>query len=204
MGELPESADDMLKVAGNNTERLLLLINDILDIQKIESGKMAFDFQNFELVPFLQQAISEHTEYGKQYDVDFKLTQSVDGINLFADRSRLMQVMGNLLSNAAKFSSTGDTVEIAVEKQGEDAICIRVTDHGSGIPDEFHEKLFKKFTQYDSSDTRAKGGTGLGLSITKAIVEKHGGRIDFESKPGVETTFYVELPLKSDEVSDVA
>jgi len=108
-----------------------------------------------------------------------------------------MQVMANLLSNAAKFSPKGEAVEIGAARSGERQLRISITDHGAGIPESFQPKLFERFTQSDSSDTRAKGGTGLGLSISKAIVEKHGGEIGFASYKGVGTTFYMDLPLQA-------
>lgn len=201
VGELPESANEMLKIASNNTERLLLLINDILDIQKIESGKMSFKFESVDLNLFIKQAIIEHAEYGKQHGVTFVLGKTLVGVHVFADKDRLMQVVGNLLSNAAKFSNDGDNVEISVAMHHSDRLRISFTDYGTGIPDEFQSKLFERFTQSDSSDTRAKGGTGLGLSISKIIMEKHGGRIGFVSKEGIGSTFYIELPELVGEVS---
>ncbi len=202
VGELPESANEMLKIASNNTERLLLLINDILDIQKIESGKMSFKFESVELKPFIEKAIVEHTEYGKQYGVTFVVSHMLENVRVFADKARLMQVMGNLLSNAAKFSHDGDNIEISVAAHQGDRLRISVTDYGVGIPEDFQHKLFERFTQSDSSDTRAKGGTGLGLSISKVIVKKHGGLINFISKEGIGSTFYIELPeLIGDSIS---
>lgn len=195
VGELPESANEMLKIASNNTERLLLLINDILDIQKIESGKMSFKFESVELSTFINKAIDEHAEYGNQYGVTLVKGHILENVQIYADKDRLMQVMGNLLSNAAKFSGDGDKVEISIASHHVDRLRISVTDYGAGIPEEFHSKLFEQFTQSDSSDTRAKGGTGLGLSISKVIVEKHGGIIDFFSKEGIGSTFYIELPM---------
>ena len=194
VGDIPESANEMLKIASNNTERLLLLINDILDIQKIESGKMNFNFQDVEVKSFLKQAVAEHAEYGSQHGVTFVLGNCLDNVHVFADKDRLMQVMGNLLSNAAKFSHHGDNVEVSLSAHKGDRIRICITDYGTGIPEKFHPKLFDRFTQSDSSDTRAKGGTGLGLSITKVIIEKHGGHINFISKEGIGSTFYIELP----------
>lgn len=193
VGELPEAAQEMLKIAGNNTERLLLLINDILDIQKIESGQMVFRFQNLSLQTFLEQVVEENKAYGDEHGVHFEINRSVDGAQVFADRDRLMQVMANLLSNAAKFSPAGEMVEISLAHH-DDKLRISVTDHGQGIPEEFHEKLFDRFTQSDSSDSRKKGGTGLGLNISKIIIEKHGGEIGFISREGVGSTFYVDLP----------
>jgi len=193
-GELPVQANELIKIASNNTERLLLLINDILDIQKIESGQMVFKFQSLDVVPFLEQALRDHAAYGEQHGVKFVIAQTVPGTHVFADKDRLMQVMANLLSNAAKFSPGGETVEVSVARHHGDTIRISVTDHGPGIPEAFQPRLFEKFTQSDSSDTRKKGGTGLGLSITRVIVEKHGGLIDFISREGVGSTFYIELP----------
>lgn len=194
VGKLPGEAAEMLKIASNNTERLLLLINDILDIQKIESGQMAFNFQSVDVMAFLEQALEENAAYGEQYGVKFVLSNKIEDFQVYGDKDRMMQVMANLLSNAAKFSKENDTVEISVAHPHGDTIRISVTDHGIGIPQDFRSKLFDKFTQSDSSDTRQKGGTGLGLSITKIIVEKHGGLIDFVSREGLGTTFYIELP----------
>jgi len=197
VGKLPEKASEMLRIASSNTERLLLLINDILDIQKIESGQMIFKFQSLDLMPFLDQALEDHIAYAEQHSVHFILNNRLEGVRLYADRCRLMQVMANLLSNAAKFSPKGEVVDISVAHSGEGQLRISITDHGSGIPESFQPKLFERFTQSDSSDTRKKGGTGLGLSISKAIVEKHGGMIGFVSREGVGTTFYMDLPLQT-------
>ena len=200
VGEFSEKAKSVLKVAGNNTERLLLLINDILDIQKIESGEMSFDFQRVELMPFVEKAVQDNKAYGEQHNVKFKITQRLEQGSVFADPDRMMQVMSNLLSNAAKFSPVDSTVEIQVSRQN-NSFRISIVDHGSGIPVEFQSKLFDKFTQADSTDTRKIGGTGLGLSIAKMMVEKHDGKIDFISMPGVGTTFFVDLPELNEDMA---
>lgn len=198
VGELPKEAQEMLAVAGNNTERLLFLINDLLDIQKIESEELEMKYQNIDIIPFLQQVLKDNEAYSDQYKVKFVLVDSISqelkNPQVYADKARLMQVMANLLSNAAKFSHENGKVEISTSRQDDDIIRVSVTDHGPGIPEEFQSKLFEKFTQFDSSDTRQKGGTGLGLNISKAIIEKHGGKIDFTSKEGVGSTFYIDLP----------
>lgn len=194
-GEIPSKMNEMLKIATSNTERLLLLINDILDLQKIESGKMVFKFDEIDLATFLSQAVEDHQAYAAQRGVSFVITRSLEGARIYADYNRLMQVMGNLMSNAAKFSEEGAKVEISAVKQGKDAVRVTVTDYGSGIPDEFQGKVFERFTQSDASDTRKKGGTGLGLAIAKVIVEKHGGRISFISRVGVGTSFMIDLPI---------
>ena len=192
-GELPEQAQEMIKIASNNTERLLLLINDILDIQKIESGQMSFKFKNLAVMPFIERSIQENAAYGQQYNVRFIITRELKNSKIFADPDRLMQVMANLLSNAAKFSPDNGVVEICVTHH-DNKLRISVTDHGAGIPEEFHAKIYEKFSQADSSDNRTIGGTGLGLSISKIIIEKHGGHIGFDTTQGKGTTFYIELP----------
>lgn len=202
MGELPEQTKELLVIAGNNTERLLLLINDILDIQKIESGQITFSFRPLEIMSFVEQAIIENKAYGEQHGVEFVIRNRVADCNVMADRDRLMQILSNLLSNAAKFSPKGETVEINVARHAGRILRISVTDHGPGIPEAFQPKLFDKFTQSDSSDTRQKGGTGLGLNITKALIERHGGRIDFVSRKGFGTTFIVELAELIDNPQD--
>jgi len=193
-GELSEQAQELLIIAGNNTERLLFLINDILDIQKIKSDELEMEFENMEVIPFLKQAVQDNIAYAEQYRVKFILETVENNLQIYANKARLMQVMANLLSNAAKFSHDNGTVEISVAQQHDDTIRISITDHGQGIPKEFYSKIFDKFTQQDSSDTRNKGGTGLGLNISKVIIEKHGGHIGFTSAEGAGTTFYFDIP----------
>jgi len=196
-GVLPPDSDEynnVLEIADKNSERLLLLINDILDIQKIESGKLEFEFQPLELYPFLAQAVEANHGYAEQHGVHYHLRDGQGPLIARADPNRLMQVMNNLLSNAAKFSQPGQNVDIEAHRH-EGMARIAVIDHGMGIPEEFVEHVFERFTQGDSSDTRQTGGTGLGLSIVKNIIEQHDGGVSFESKPGRGTRFYVDLPL---------
>jgi PAS domain S-box-containing protein len=195
LDQLPDNVDSMLDIANRNTDRLLLLIDDILDISKIEAGKMELKIEPIEVMPFLENVLEVNEAYGREHQVEFRIFHRQDDLFLQADRHRLMQVFSNLLSNAAKFSRKGSVVDIAVYKK--DAIVrFEVMDCGCGIPEEFHSHVFEKFAQHDSSDTRRAGGTGLGLSITRAIVERHGGKIGFASRVGEGTTFYIELPLQ--------
>ncbi len=194
LGEIPDKAKEMLSVACNNTERLLLLINDILDIQKLESGELEMEFKNMELTPFLKQAVQDNSSYADQYGVSLILKPIEQNVNVYGNKDRLMQVMANLLSNAIKFSHAKGTVEISVKANDDSTVRISVADHGQGIPKEFYSAIFDRFTQHDSSDTRNKGGTGLGLNITKEIIEKHGGKIAFTSEIDLGTTFYFDLP----------
>jgi len=199
-GEFSEKANQLLNIAQNNTERLLLLINDILDLSKIEAGKMDFHFKEVDLQSVLEHAVDAIDGYAKEHGVEFVIENSVEGAKIQADEGRLMQVLNNLMSNAAKFAPAGDKVRISAVRHHHQ-IRISVTDHGPGIPKELQPRIFDKFTQADSSDTRQVGGTGLGLNITKAIVEKHNGRIAFVTEVGVGTTFYFDIPeIKSREI----
>jgi len=193
IGPLSEQGASLLDIAGKNTERLLLLINDILDIEKFESGLMQFHFTRVAVDGFLEQALKANEAYARQNNVSFEFLERNTGYCVHADPDRLMQVMNNLLSNAAKFSPAGSTIEVSQSLLG-DRVRISVTDHGPGIPIDFQPKLFEKFTQLDASDSRKIGGTGLGLSIAKAIIDAHGGDIHFVTQPDIGTTFYFELP----------
>ena len=192
LGEIPAEVHSMIDVAINNSDRLMLLINDLLDIEKIESGKMDFYIEPINVMAFIHDVLSANQGYADEQKVLFKVTHEEPGAMMLGDSARLMQVMANLISNAAKYSPKSDYVEISVYRKN-GRIEISVRDHGPGIPEEFHERMFEKFAQADSSDTRRVGGTGLGLSITRAIVERHDGRIDYESMAGEGTRFFFEL-----------
>lgn len=193
IGELPDKLKSMLDIAYSNSDRLVRLINDILDIEKIEAGKMDFQMAPLDLGPLLEQAIEANKGYGEEHGVSFVLSSDLPEARIEGDHSRLMQVLANLLSNAAKFSPDGSNVDVRLE-QHEGNFRVSVTDNGPGIPEEFQDKIFGKFSQADSSDTRQKGGTGLGLNITQAIMEQHGGSIGFETEVGKGTTFFFNLP----------
>jgi PAS domain S-box-containing protein len=191
-GELPAQAKSLVDIAYKNSERLISLINDILDVEKIESGKLAFDLRPQPLMPIIEQALEGNRAFGEQFGVTFQLAAVLPDVQVSVDHDRLLQVMSNLLSNAAKFSPHGGHVDVSVTQ--EDAgVRVAVSDHGPGIPEEFYARIFQKFSQADASDTRQKGGTGLGLSITKALVEKMDGHIGFASEIGAGATFYFVL-----------
>ncbi|MCX7185484.1 MAG: PAS domain S-box protein [Nitrosospira sp.] len=192
-GVLPEQAKTLIDIASKNCERLIQLVNDILDMEKIEAGRIEFQLQPVLLNPFLQQAVEASQDYAKQYNVRYELKNELPDVMLNVDGNRLMQILANLLSNAAKFSPAGDKVDISVIRNGA-SIRVAVSDHGIGISDEFRGQVFTRFAQADSSDTRKKGGTGLGLAITKELVERMGGSIGFDSQPHVLTTFFIEFP----------
>jgi PAS domain S-box-containing protein len=194
VGDVPEKAQAMIRMAEQNTDRLINLVNDILDMEKLESGSMEFQFDVIDLLDLVRSEIEANQGYAEQYEVKFILATSDPDLVVRGDRDRLNQVMANLLSNAAKFSPTGGEIEIAAIRHNGVA-RVSVSDFGPGIPDEFQEDIFEKFTQVDSSDTRQVGGTGLGLNISKTIIEKHGGNIGFEPNQEQGTVFYFDLPL---------
>jgi PAS domain S-box-containing protein len=193
MGNLSEQAKGLLNLANNNAERLARLINDILDIERLEFGQLRLAVKRHSLTTLLQQAVDSNEAMARQAGVQLCLQASPDA-QVDVDQDRFLQVMTNLIANAVKFSSTGQAVSIEAQVRGA-RVQVRVVDHGTGIPEEFRDRIFTKFAQADSTDTRAKGGTGLGLSITKALVEMFGGQIDYESVVGQGTTFCFDLPV---------
>jgi PAS domain S-box-containing protein len=194
LGEVPEQAKVMLDIAYKNSKRLALLINDLLDMEKLAAGKMYLDLQTQPLMPLVEQTLEAVRAYGEQYQVNFKLIERADGIQVRVDSGRLQQVLTNFLSNAAKFSPPGAQVEVAV-RQHKNVVQVEVIDHGPGISAEFRSRIFQKFSQADSSDTREKGGTGLGLSISKEFIERMSGLIGFDSEEGRGAHFHFQLPV---------
>jgi PAS domain S-box-containing protein len=197
-GPIEGQANALVEMAHRNSERLILLINDILDMERISAGEMRFDFRVQELMPLVEQSLDATESYGDKFGIGFQISTRVDDARLNVDAHRFGQIMANLLSNAAKFSPSGTTVEIDITRKGR-FIRTAVTDHGDGIPVEFQDRIFQKFSQADGSDVKKLGGTGLGLSITRAMVEKMDGHIDFVTQTGVGTTFFVDLPEWSSE-----
>lgn len=193
-GSLSDQGKQLVDIALNNSDRLTRLINDILDIEKIESGKMEFRFEPVSMASLVRQAVEANRAYADLFGVNLAIGETEAQTDVYADPDRLLQVLANLISNAAKFSPRGGTVVISLAVEG-GQVWVRVADQGPGIPEEFRSRIFQKFAQADSSDTRQKGGTGLGLSISKAIVEHLGGDIGYETELGVGTTFYFLLPL---------
>jgi PAS domain S-box-containing protein len=191
--KLPDSAARLLAIAHTNSQRLARLINDILDIEKLESGHVVFNLSNVAVSSLVEHAIEDNRGFAQSYGVHVRLGVMPDDANVNADPDRLAQVITNLLSNAIKFSPSGGEVLVAVEKNA-DNVRITVRDHGSGVPDDFKLHIFEKFAQADATNTRQKGGTGLGLSIVKQIVERLGGKIGFDDAPGGGAIFYVDLP----------
>ncbi len=189
-GELNDQGQQLLDVAYRNSQRLVRLVTDILDLQKIESGAMTFDMRPIDVGPFLTQALAATEGFAGKYGVPLVLAGPFPRAFVRVDADRLMQVMDNLLSNAVKFSPPETPVTVEVQRWN-GRIRISVQDRGPGVPEGFRSRIFERFAQAEPGD---RSGFGLGLSITKAIVEHLGGRLDFESTAGEGTAFFFDLP----------
>jgi signal transduction histidine kinase len=195
-GSLPKSAERLLEIAHTNSVRLVRLVNDILDIEKLESSHVAFDFKKIQVRPLIEQTVDAVRGFAEAHRVKVRIEAAGSVDDIRADTDRLAQVVTNLLSNAINFSPPGGEVVITVEEEVEvNAVRITVRDHGPGIPVDFKSRVFERFAQADATNARRKGGTGLGLSIAKQIVDRLGGEIGFADAPGGGTIFYVELPI---------
>jgi PAS domain S-box-containing protein len=211
MGALPENAAEMVAIAYKNSGRLVRIINDILDIGTIDAGKLTLQMSIVPLAVLLQQSAEANAGFAEKCGVRFLLEPISASDRVMADPDRLMQVVANLLSNAAKFSPAGAEVMLRV-RPGPATMRIEVEDSGAGIPEEFKAHIFDKFAQADASATRRFEGTGLGLSIARKLVEAMGGSIGFTSVVDQGTVFYVELPrvdtaptgLRSAQLSETA
>jgi len=193
MGALPENAAAMVAIAHKNSGRLVRIINDILDIGTIEAGKLTLKMSIVPLAELLQQSVEGNAGFAEKCGVRFVLEPVSANDRVMADPDRLMQVVANLLSNAAKFSLPGAEVRIRV-RPGSTTMRVEVEDSGAGIPEAFKTHVFEKFAQADASATRRFEGTGLGLSIARKLVEAMGGSIGFDSVVDRGSVFYIELP----------
>lgn len=193
LGIIPKKINDLLVIAYKNSIRLTSLINDILDVKKIEAGQMDLNIESLDIVSIINDVIIANKSYAEQYNVDFVFDSPNEGIIVKTDKTRLIQIITNLLSNAAKYSYPDKKVSISVLKT-DSVVRTSISNYGDKIPEEFKDKIFQKFLQLNSSNTRSHGGTGLGLNICKNLVEKLGGTIDFESAANGLTTFYFDIP----------
>ena len=191
---LPAKVNSLIDIARNNCKSLSLLINDLLDIDKIASGKMRFDNKEHSLSLLIDQTAKSVAAYAEKFHINLKNTIDDKELYINVDAERFKQIITNLLSNAIKFSEKNGSVKIYSSVKNHN-VRISVEDNGSGIPEEFQSSVFDKFSQANSSDTRTKGGSGLGLHITKKIVEHMHGTIGFDSKSNEGTVFWVEFAL---------
>jgi signal transduction histidine kinase len=199
---LPAPAARLVLIAHTNVQRLVRLVNDILDIARLESGKAIFHFASIELLTSVKGAIDANCAIAEGQGVSIRLDVLSPCCIVWADADRLAQVLTNLLSNAIKFSPQGGEIVITVEhakRMGR----VTVRDHGFGIPDEFRSRIFGKFAQAETGDARQKGGSGLGLNIAQQIVTQHAGTITFENAPDGGAIFYFEMPLLDKETREM-
>jgi PAS domain S-box-containing protein len=194
-GPLPEDAKTLVDTALANTDRLVRLINEILDLERLSAGVTRLDLRTIEVAELLRAATAVVDATAAVADVTLVVRPSQ--ARVVADADRAVEALTNLLSNAIKFSAPGQEVELATSVTGHEVV-VSVTDHGRGIPEELHATIFERFAQVDASDVRDRGGTGLGLSIARGIVENHGGRIWVESDPGHGARFAFTLRRAGD------
>ena len=195
VGQLPHAMGRLLSIAHANSQRLARLVDDILDMEKMDAGRVVFDFKRVEVRALVEQVIEANRAYAEDYGVRIRFEDACieADADVRADPNRLFQVVTNLLSNAIKFSPMDNEVVIAVVKEA-GLVRLTVRDHGPGIPVDFKPLIFEKFAQADAKDARQKGGTGLGLSIVKQIVDRLSGKVGFADAPGGGTVFSVQLP----------
>ncbi len=195
LGTLTELGQQTINIATNNMERLIRLVNDILDLERIKSGKIAMRYIECQADKLLNEATQAMQAMADSAQVNLSVEPT--SVQIHADPDRILQTLTNLLSNAIKFSEPGETVWLRSSVNCE-YLQIEVQDRGRGIPQDKLQLIFERFQQVDASDSRAKGGTGLGLPICRTIVEQHNGRIWVESSLGEGSTFYVQLPLSKE------
>jgi PAS domain S-box-containing protein len=198
LGDLPEKAKDIVKLAERNSVRLIGLINDLLDIEKLEAGMLEMQIETCQLADIIQRSTESVKTFAEERTVKIKTTSTM--LSVHGDRDRLVQVLVNLLSNAIKFSPPDGNVTIGVDVTG-DLATVSVTDEGRGIPAAYRELIFQRFQQVTASDAKQKGGSGLGLAICKAIIELHHGTIAVDSEEGKGSKFWFTVPLAADTVN---
>jgi signal transduction histidine kinase len=193
-GELPERACGVLQRVLENGRHLLALINDVLDLAKIEAGELTLGIEDYHVAPLVHNVMAAMEPLARAKHLVLLATTADDMPAGHGDARRLQQVLVNLVGNAIKFTDAGEVEVSATEKAGRFRIVVR--DTGPGIAPDDQQKIFEEFQQIDNSSTRRKGGTGLGLAISRRIVELHGGRLSVESTPGQGATFHVDIPVR--------
>jgi two-component system, OmpR family, sensor histidine kinase VicK len=196
-GALPEPALRILRIGLNNCRRLVAIVNDILDMEKIQSGEMVYEREAVDVLALAKQVIEANQAFADTYGVVVRLDDNAGEGTVDADPKRLAQVLKNLLSNAIKFSPHDGEVIVSVENRNQ-TVSVSVRDYGPGIPDDYRDRIFEKFVQVDASDIRQRGGTGVGLTITKKIVDQLDGQIAFAPAAGCGTIFTVTFKASAE------
>lgn len=194
LDELPDEAKNLLEIANRNSERLGVLIDDILDMEKLTSGKLEFFIDAIGIGGLVNRCVGSIEAYAQIHNIKIRMQSIDENLKVDADPERLSQVLSNILSNAIKFSGDGEVIEVYVRKS-EDSLRICVEDNGSGVPEEFRSKIFGQFSQSDSSSTRSQGGSGLGLYISQKFMERMKGKIGFDPKESGGTIFWLEFKI---------
>lgn len=192
-GDLSERGKALLNIAHNNVARLVRLINDILDIDDIHSGRLKLEFRATDLATLVERVVDNSHAPASAASVSLVLRKDMTPAFVYGDAERLVQCLNHLLSNALKFSPRHSTVEVSLARQ-DSGIRVAVTDQGPGVPEAFRNRLFQPFSQAESTDSDFRGGAGLGLSIARAIIQQHSGTIGYESVAGRGACFYFDLP----------
>ena len=203
-----EKGEETISIATEAVDRLARLVDDILDLERLRSGKLTMLKTNCNTQTILEGAIAQTKELVNQTEIDIKVPR--ESFSCFADSDRLIQVLTNLISNAIKFSPHQSMIELSVELKNPDPnheidakpyLLFAIRDRGRGIPSQNLQSIFERFQQVDASDSREKGGTGLGLAICQDIVEQHGGKIWAESVLEEGSTFFFTIPIESTEAT---
>lgn len=196
-GELNQRGQRMVGSSLENAETLGLMVDEILDLEKLSSGKLEVFVEQINLSDFLKRTINTTQSYSDKFSVKLSLEKPMPEVSIQADPKRAVQVLTNLISNAVKFSPTGDVVRVEA-KQNKDYVRVSVIDNGPGIPEDKHDLLFQKFSQIDASDSRSNRGTGLGLAISRELMDSMEGRIGFTSAKGAGSTFWAEFRIDTE------
>ena len=191
LGSLSPAGEEMVNLAMRNSERLVHLVNDVLDLERMQSGREIIQKRKCDSARLIQQAVEMLHPMAQKNQIE--LETNAQSIELWVDRDRVLQTLTNLISNAIKFSAAGSKVWISSQPHNQN-VLFTVKDRGRGIPQDKLESIFERFQQVDASDARKKGGTGLGLAICRHLIEQHGGKIWVESVYGQGSTFFVTIP----------
>jgi PAS domain S-box-containing protein len=199
LGVLEPKAQSIVDIAMRNSDRLVMMVSDILDLEKIEAGQMDFRMEKVDLVDLLAEAAHANKGYGDEYSVRFEIDSAFENAAVLGNNDRLMQVMTNLMSNAAKYSPADGVVKLTISQHSQ-FWRVSVIDSGPGIPESARDTMFKPFSQQAPTDGKKRKGTGLGLVIVKTILKRHHARIDYKSEIGVGTEFFFDIPLFAEPV----
>jgi signal transduction histidine kinase len=190
-GRLDAKSNQLLELAHNSCQRLTVLVNDILDLEKIAAGKVEYRFEIIDICELVSSIVTQNASLAESRSITLETHFEIGDVAVRLDTGRFHQALINLLSNALRYSPQNDVVT----KRGSGQVRISVADNGPGIPESFQDKVFDRFAQADSSLTRQEGSSGLGLNITQTLIQAFGGEVSFETEEGRGTVFHFDLPI---------